>query len=73
MTKSLSAIASSHVASQSTIPPLENGDRLTMAEFENRYTAMSHLKKEVLQQVLEATQESGCRSIPNLERSPQKR
>ncbi len=30
------------------IPPLENGDRLTQAEFERRYSAMSHLKKAEL-------------------------
>ena len=29
-------------------PPLENGDRLTQAEFERRYEAMSHLKKAEL-------------------------
>jgi Uma2 family endonuclease len=31
-----------------TIPPLENGDRLTRAEFERRYQAMPHLKKAEL-------------------------
>jgi Uma2 family endonuclease len=31
-----------------TIPPLENGDRLTRAEFERRYTAMTGLKKAEL-------------------------
>src|SRR5947209_9605761 len=30
------------------IPPLENGDRLTRAEFERRYDAMAHLKKAEL-------------------------
>jgi hypothetical protein len=30
------------------IPPLENGDRLTRAEFERRYSAMPHLKKAEL-------------------------
>jgi len=29
-------------------PPLENGDRLTRAEFERRYAAMPHLKKAEL-------------------------
>ena len=29
-------------------PPLENGDRLTRAEFERRYEAMPHLKKAEL-------------------------
>jgi Uma2 family endonuclease len=32
----------------STLPPLENGDRLTRAEFERRYEAMPHLKKAEL-------------------------
>jgi Uma2 family endonuclease len=31
-----------------TIPPLENGDRLTRYEFERRYHAMPHLKKAEL-------------------------
>lgn len=31
-----------------SIPPLENGDRLTRAEFERRYDAMPHLKKAEL-------------------------
>ncbi|ELS05154.1 hypothetical protein Xen7305DRAFT_00048960 [Xenococcus sp. PCC 7305] len=48
MTKSLSAIATSNIASQPTVPPLENGDRLTLNEFERRYTAMPHLKKAEL-------------------------
>jgi hypothetical protein len=30
------------------IPPLENGDRLSRAEFERRYNAMPHLKKAEL-------------------------
>jgi Uma2 family endonuclease len=30
------------------IPPLENGDRLSRAEFERRYEAMTHLKKAEL-------------------------
>src|SRR5438874_13773040 len=30
------------------IPPLQNGDRLTRAEFERRYEAMPHLKKAEL-------------------------
>lgn len=30
------------------LPPLENGDRLTRAEFERRYQAMPHLKKAEL-------------------------
>ncbi|OAB62964.1 hypothetical protein AY599_14260 [Leptolyngbya valderiana BDU 20041] len=31
-----------------TIPPLENGDRLSRSEFERRYQAMPHLKKAEL-------------------------
>ena len=31
-----------------TIPPLENGDKLTRAEFERRYHAMPNLKKAEL-------------------------
>jgi Uma2 family endonuclease len=31
-----------------TLPPLENGDRLTRSEFERRYNAMPHLKKAEL-------------------------
>jgi len=34
--------------SRVTIPPLENGDLLSRAEFERRYTAMLHLKKAEL-------------------------
>lgn len=30
------------------VPPLENGDRLTRAEFERRYRAMPHIKKAEL-------------------------
>lgn len=30
------------------VPPLEQGDRLTRAEFERRYEAMRHLKKAEL-------------------------
>ena len=48
MTSNLSVIATSKIISQSTIPPLENGDRLTMAEFEQRYSAMPNLKKAEL-------------------------
>src|SRR5437773_5606378 len=31
-----------------TVPPLQNGDRLTRPEFERRYDAMPHLKKAEL-------------------------
>ena len=30
------------------MPPLQNGDRLTVAEFERRYEAMPHVKKAEL-------------------------
>ena len=43
-----STTAKSHVARQSGVPPLENGDRLTRDEFERRYEAMPHLKKAEL-------------------------
>ena len=33
---------------QKTIPPLENGDRLTRFEFEQRYEQMPHIKKAEL-------------------------
>jgi Uma2 family endonuclease len=36
------------IATKKTIPVLENGDRLTQAEFEHRYHAMPHLKKAEL-------------------------
>jgi Uma2 family endonuclease len=35
----------SRVALDDALPALENGDRLTRAEFERRYSAMPHLKK----------------------------
>jgi hypothetical protein len=35
-------------ARRAKIPPLENGDRLTRAEFERRYDAMPNLKKAEL-------------------------
>ncbi|WP_165069523.1 Uma2 family endonuclease [Paludisphaera rhizosphaerae] len=34
---------------QSTIPPLENGDRLTRAEFERRYEAMAGVRAELIE------------------------
>src|SRR5262245_1338055 len=37
--------AKPQVAYDSGVPALENGDRLTRAEFERRYTAMPHLRK----------------------------
>jgi Uma2 family endonuclease len=36
------------MAASLTIPPLENGDKLTRWEFERRYQAMPHLKKAEL-------------------------
>ncbi len=36
------------MSSTKTIPPLENGDQLTRAEFEQRYESMSQLKKAEL-------------------------
>src|SRR5215467_4127645 len=35
-------------SSPEAVPPLENGDRLTRAEFERRYKAMPNLKKAEL-------------------------
>src|SRR6516165_790693 len=41
------------VSSCEAIPPLENGDTLTRAEFERRYEAMPHLKKaELIERVV---------------------
>jgi Uma2 family endonuclease len=40
--------AESMAPAAATIPPLENGDRLTRPEFERRYDAMPHLKKAEL-------------------------
>jgi hypothetical protein len=38
---------------QTRVPPLENGDRLTVEEFERRYEAMPHVKKaELIQGVV---------------------
>lgn len=36
------------IASTLTLPPLENGDKLTRIEFERRYHAMPQLKKAEL-------------------------
>ena len=35
-----------------TIPPLENGDRLTRYEFEKRYEAMPHIEAELIEGVV---------------------
>ena len=37
---------------KNTIPPLENGDRLTRAEFERRYEAMPNVKAELIEGVV---------------------
>lgn len=47
MTKS-QFVTHSHPNLKSTIPPLENGDRLTRLEFERRYQAMPKVKKAEL-------------------------
>ncbi len=41
-------ISSAKPIKPQSIPPLENGDRLSRAEFERRYAAMPHLKKAEL-------------------------
>jgi Uma2 family endonuclease len=43
-----STTPTSRLSSRDAVPPLENGDVLTRAEFERRYTAMPHLKKAEL-------------------------
>lgn len=43
-----STTAKPQVAHDNGVPALENGDRLTRAEFERRYAAMPHLKKAEL-------------------------
>ena len=47
---SITSIAKSNgkISSNYTIPPLENGDQLTRAEFERRYEKMPKLKKAEL-------------------------
>ena len=48
-----STTALPRVALENGMPPLENGDRLTRAEFERRYAAMPHLKKaELIEEVV---------------------
>src|SRR5437764_12749538 len=36
------------MAPSGSLPPLENGDRLTRSDFEQRYDAMPHIKKAEL-------------------------
>lgn len=43
------------VPARSSPPPLENGDRLTRAEFERRYRAMPHKKAELIEGVVHLT------------------
>jgi hypothetical protein len=43
-------ITSSIISPPLTIPPLENGDKLTRAEFERRYEAMPQVKKAELKE-----------------------
>jgi hypothetical protein len=38
-------IAANAISTTLTIPPLENGDKLTRTEFERRYQAMPNKKK----------------------------
>jgi Uma2 family endonuclease len=47
-TRSTQPIEPSTAPGHGAIPPLENGDRLTRAEFERRYDAMPNLKKAEL-------------------------
>jgi Uma2 family endonuclease len=43
-------------SNQDLVPPLEDGDRLTRAEFERRYNAMPHLQKaELIEGVVHVT------------------
>jgi Uma2 family endonuclease len=42
------SMGASRVTKEPTVPPLENGDQLTIAEFERRYEAMPHVKKAEL-------------------------
>ena len=40
-----------------TLPPLENGDRLTRSDFEQRYDAMPYVKKaELIEGIAEQSQ-----------------
>ena len=47
-TRSTQPVETGAGSSNGAIPPLENGDRLTLAEFERRYDAMPNLKKAEL-------------------------
>jgi hypothetical protein len=49
----LSPAARPHLFPESFVPPLENGDRLTRAEFERRYSAMpEHVRAELVEGVV---------------------
>jgi Uma2 family endonuclease len=49
----MSAIATSRAAPPNRVPPLQNGDRLTRAEFERRYAAMPpDVKAELIEGVV---------------------
>jgi len=48
MTSSAIATYRGTIISQQVIPPLENGNRLTIDEFEHPYSAMPHLKQALL-------------------------
>src|SRR5258708_40372003 len=41
-----------HPPPQISIPPLQNGDRLTRDEFERRYAAMPNIKAELIEGVV---------------------
>ena len=49
----LTPTAKPHVLPKTFVPPLENGDRLTRAEFERRYAAMpEHIRAELVEGVV---------------------
>jgi Uma2 family endonuclease len=49
----LTPAARQHLFPESFVPPLENGDRLTLAEFERRYFAMpKHVRAELVEGVV---------------------
>jgi hypothetical protein len=49
----LTSAAQPHLFPETFVPPLENGDRLTRAEFERRYAAMpEHVRAELVEGVV---------------------
>src|SRR5580658_6611036 len=49
----LTPTAQPHLFPETFVPPLENGDRLTRAEFERRYNAMpEHVRAELVEGVV---------------------